>query len=348
MEPEHWELLAAASRTFALSIQRLPKTVGEPLGLAYLLLRVSDYLEDNEHMSSERKVALLALWDGVLAGRAPAEQLVAELYDCAADPSPDAQVARHAGELVKALHALPLTVQNHIVLHVRNSTQGMARWVTRGPVVSNEADMDDYMHEVAGRVGYLSTELFAWYSVFIRSRVQVLMPLARETGLALQTVNIIRGLRKDYERGWIYVPESFCAVVNLSRSDLFNPDYQLQALQVVDMLADKAERHLRAALAYVEALPRWLHTVRLACIWPMLFAVRTLALSRQNVNVLAGEVKMTRAEVKSIVRDTTLFGWSNHWLEYYYHYLQASPPPDQARAASPLVRPLAIVGKYFR
>ena len=75
MEPEHWQLLAAASRTFALSIQRLPKTVGEPLGLAYLLLRVSDYLEDNEHMSSERKVALLALWDAVLADRAPAERL---------------------------------------------------------------------------------------------------------------------------------------------------------------------------------------------------------------------------------------------------------------------------------
>jgi farnesyl-diphosphate farnesyltransferase len=345
MRPEHWELLTAASRTFALSIERLPKAVGEPLGLAYLLLRVSDYLEDNEHMPSERKVALLHLWDAVLADQAPAERLVEGLGACAADPNPDAQVALHAGELVAELHALPLTVQNHIVLHVRNSTQGMARWVARGPVVCNEADMDDYMHEVAGRVGYLSTELFAWYSIFIRSRLHVLMPLARETGLALQTVNIIRGLRKDYERGWIYVPESFCAAVNLRRTDLFNPDYQLQALQVVDMLADKGERHLRAALAYVEALPRWLHTVRLACIWPMLFAVRTLALSRQNVNVLVGEVKMTRDEVKAIVRDTTLFGWSNTWLEGYYRYLQEAPPQGQPQPASPVLSRLAIVGK---
>lgn len=153
------------------------------------------------------------------------------------------------------------------------------------------------------------------------------MPLAREYGLGLQTVNVIRGLRKDYERGWIYVPESFCAAVNLRRADLFNPEYQIQALQVVDLLADKGERHLKAALAYVEALPRWLHTVRLACIWPMLFAVRTLALSRQNVNVLVGEVKMTRDEVKAIVRDATLFGWSNHWLEAYYHHLQDAPSP---------------------
>jgi farnesyl-diphosphate farnesyltransferase len=164
------------------------------------------------------------------------------------------------------------------------------------------------------------------------------MPLAREFGLALQTVNIIRGLRKDYERGWIYVPESFCAAVNLRRSDLFKPEYQIQALQVVDMMADKAERHLQKALAYVQALPRWLHTLRLACIWPLLFAVRTLALSRHNVDVLVGEVKMTREEVKTIVRDTTLFGWSNTWLESYYRRLKdgqrpVAPPAAPARLA---------------
>jgi hypothetical protein len=68
----------------------------------------------------------------------------------------------------------------------------------------------------------------------------------------------------------------------------------------------------------------------------MLFAVRTLALSRQNVNVLVGEVKMTREEVKAIVRDTTLFGWSNRWLESYYQQLKvvrprpAAPPPGSA------------------
>jgi hypothetical protein len=52
------------------------------------------------------------------------------------------------------------------------------------------------------------------------------------------------------------------------------------------------------------------------------------------VNVLMGEVKMTRAEVKAIVRDTTLFGWSNSWLDGYFHYLQTAPPlaPQRPRA----------------
>src|SRR6185436_19025522 len=160
-------------------------------------------------------------------------------------------------------------------------------------------------------------------------------------GLALQTVNVIRGLRKDYERGWIFVPESFCAAVKLNRADMFKPEYQRQALQVVDLVADKAERHLQNALDYIKALPPWLHTLRLACIWPMLFAARTLAISRHNVNVLVGEVKMSRDEVKTIVRDTTLFGWSNRWLENYFRHL-AEPPPTPV---SPPTTQFVTLGK---
>ncbi len=338
------ELLRAASRTFALSIERLPGVVGDAMCLAYLLLRVSDFLEDNDHMPPARKVELLRLWDAILAGEVPAERLVDQLADrdlpVNGDEDPDARVARSAVEILEKVRALPLAVQTQMLVHVRNSTQGMARWVARGPDIPQEVDMDDYMHEVAGRVGYLVTDLFAWYSSFIRARLNQLMPLAREFGLALQTVNVIRGLRKDYERGWIYVPESFCAAVNLRRADLFKPEYQIQALQVVDMVADKAERHLKAALTYVKALPPWLHTLRLACIWPLLFAVRTLAISRHNVNVLVGEVKMTRDEVKAIVRDTTLFGWSNRWLDGYVRRLQTVPAPPQPAPAR-----LAAVGK---
>jgi farnesyl-diphosphate farnesyltransferase len=331
MSINHRELLREASRTFALSIERLPGLVGEAMCLAYLLLRVSDFLEDNDTMSPARKVELLNLWDKVLGGEVPAEAFVEQLPNhprpASGDDDPDARVAHNAVEILEKVQALPLAVQNQMLIHVRDSTRGMARWVARGPDIPQELDMDDYMHEVAGRVGYLVTDVFAWYSKFIRARLSQLMPLAREFGLALQTVNIIRGLRKDYERGWIYVPESFCAAVNLKRSDLFKPEYQIQALQVVDMVADKAERHLQAALTYVKALPPWLHTLRLACLWPLLFAARTLAISRHNVNVLVGEVKMTRAEVKAIVRDTTLFGWSNRWLDNYFRHLQSPPEP---------------------
>jgi farnesyl-diphosphate farnesyltransferase len=313
-------MLRAASRTFALGIERLPGVLSDAVMVAYLLLRVSDYLEDNEEMAPEQKIVLLTLWNQILLGEAEVEQLTAAVAN-ADTRNPDAVVAQHAADVMARLHSLPLEVQEPIISNVRESTQGMARWVARGPHLDNEADMDDYMFEVAGRVGYLLTQLFSWYSLTIRWQKESLMPLSREFGLALQTVNVIRGLREDYERGWIFVPESFCAAVNISREQLFQPEYRAEAIKVLDMLNDKAERHLRMALTYLKSLPPWQHSIRLFCAFPLMFAVRTLAISRRNYMVLESEAKITREEVTQIVRDSTLWGWSNIWLDRYYQQL---------------------------
>ena len=318
------QMLQVSSRTFALGIERLPDKLKSAMTVAYLLLRVSDYLEDNHEMPSQQKVDLLCLWDRVLA-REVLLSVWTRQVSFPSEMTPDALVTQHVDQVVAALQQLPENVRAPIVKHVRDSTQGMARWVARGPQVETEADLDDYMHEVAGRVGYLVTELFAWYSRSIRRRVDRLMPLARECGLALQTVNVIRGLRDDYERGWILVPESFCARANISRESLFDPAYHSQAMQVVDMLADKAERHLRLAQAYFQMLPPWQHAIRLSCLFPLLFAVRTLAVSRQNYSVLDSKAKITRDEVAQIVRNSTLLGWSNRWVDGYIRRLAAVP-----------------------
>jgi farnesyl-diphosphate farnesyltransferase len=180
------------------------------------------------------------------------------------------------------------------------------------------------MFEVAGRVGYLITQLFAWYSITIRRKEKEIMPLAREFGLALQTVNVIRGIREDYDRGWVYIPQKFILDMGLTKEQLFDPEHREQALKVLDMMTDKAERHLRHALQYVKSLPWWQHGIRLGCIFPLMFAIRTLAVSRHNAQVFENEAKITRADVKKIVLDSTLWGWSNLWLERYYQELNVA------------------------
>ncbi|MGH7662845.1 MAG: squalene/phytoene synthase family protein [Gemmatimonadaceae bacterium] len=310
------DLLRASSRTFAIGIERLPGELRETVRLSYLLLRVSDYLEDNEEMAPGRKVALLSMWDGVLAGSESVERFMAEL----SFPDPitsDALVASHVARLLAALNALPHRYREPVVRHVRDSTRGMARWTASGPRIVSEADLDDYMHEVAGRVGYLLTDLFSAHSLRIRRRRERLLPLSREFGLGLQTVNVIRGLRKDYERGWIYVPESYVSPYGITREELFDVRNSAVALRVLDRLVLKAEHHLRAAEEYTRALPRRDHAIRLACLYPLMFAVRTLAVSRRNALVFESEAKITRSEVRRIVRRSTLLGWSNRWIGSY-------------------------------
>jgi farnesyl-diphosphate farnesyltransferase len=330
---QHVEMVRGVSRTFALSIEQLPQSLRAATGVAYLLLRVSDSLEDDASMPVERKVYLLKTWASVLEGAEPVSRLTGAIDDLDGS-DPDVYVAQNADQVLSELQALPDEIREPITERVHKTTVGMARWQEHGPYVENEAALDDYMHEVAGRVGYLVTDLFAWYSPAIREQKEALMPLSRHCGLALQTVNVIRGIRKDYERGWVFVPRTYYEKVGLTRDSLFDRGNLDRAMQVVDMLADKADHHLQYGLDYVTALPRRQHSLRLALMWPFFFAVRTLAVSRKNPQVLLNEAKIGRDEVKRIILETKLFGWSNRWLTSYYGRL--ARPPASGRAAGEL------------
>ncbi|MBN1260378.1 MAG: squalene/phytoene synthase family protein [Anaerolineae bacterium] len=316
----HYDMLQKVSRTFALSIEQLTSPLRDAATLAYLLFRVSDCLEDHDSLSVPRKIELLDVWARILAGELQVQALTNQIKDLD-DNDPEVFVAQKAGEILAQLAELPQEAQSLILTHAYATTVGMARWQAHGPFVENEAALDDYMHEVAGRVGYLLTELFAWYWPSIRARKSTLMPLSRESGLALQTVNIIRGMRKDYERGWVFVPESFLTRVGLTRDSLFDVQNLDKGLLIIDMLAEKAAHHLENGFLFLLALPKHRHAIRLACMWPFFFAVRTLAISRDNPNVLLNEAKISRADVKDIIIKTKLFGWSNVWLKHYYQTL---------------------------
>jgi len=320
----HYQLLRDVSRTFALSIEQLPQPLRDAVTLAYLLFRVADCLEDHDQLSPSEKAVLLRLWASILRGETDVGELLQRIQPLD-DNDPEVQVARLADRILDQVGLLPAGLRAPILDHVIQSSHGMARWQEHGPYVEDEAALDDYMFQVAGRVGYLLTDVFSWYSPFIRERKDKLMPLSRECGLALQTVNIIRGMRKDYERGWVFVPQSYYERFDLTRDSLFDPRNIDRALQVVELLAEKAERHLWGGMSYVMHLPRRFHRIRLACMWPVYLAVGTLAVSRNNAKVILDEAKLGRDQVFQILTNTRIFGWSNHWLHYYYRHL-ASPP----------------------
>lgn len=320
--PAMYEMLGRVSRTFALSNRCLPRRFRRAMTLAYLLLRVSDFLEDNHELSAGRKRDLLVLWDRILGGVARKRQLIRELRSVSwPSDNVEAEVASRFPEIMRRLDRLPESQHAVVRRWVRETTRGMALWQERGSVFEQEEDLDDYMHYVAGIVGYMITEVFSVVSLLIAGRRRELMPLGREYGLGLQTVNIIRGLRKDHERGWIFVPESFCHDEGMEPEELFDPAQLPRSLRVVQRLSVKAERHLLAGLSFVMKLPRSMHRVRLATMWPLLFAARTLAISRENPAVLLGEAKISRREVKAIIRHTSAMGWSNAWLARYYRSL---------------------------
>ena len=326
------ELLVASSRTFAVGIRILPEPLRAEVTVAYLLLRVSDYLEDNRELRADEKVALLASWRRVLAGDGARQALgerqsLVDRLRRAREDTPDALVARHSATVLEGLDGLAVPAKEILIRRVGESSIGMARWTARGSRFETEADLDDYMHEVAGRVGHLLTELFTLRLPGTRNAEERMMPLGREFGLALQTVNVIRGLHEDRDRGWVYVPAAFVPDPRIHPSELFEAENLDAAMAVLARLVSKADRHLAAARAYVRLIPRRYHRVRLFCLLPLFFAVRTLAISRANPDVLRRETKMTRREVRAITRRAMVLGFSNGWIERYCRRLKSAPTP---------------------
>ena len=317
------ELLIRSSRTFAVGIEALPEPLRSEVTVAYLLLRVSDYLEDNQELDDVEKVVLLNTWGRVLGGEGDRPALIERLM-AAREDTPDALVARNAVAVLDGLDGLAPDAREVLVHRVGESSRGMARWVARGSVFESESDLDDYMYEVAGRVGHLLTELFARRLSGVR-RQDRMMSLGREFGLALQTVNVIRGLHEDRDRGWIYVPTEFIRHPGTRPSELFEPGNREAAMGVLERLVRKADGHLAAARAYIRTIPRRHHGVRLFCMLPLFFAVRTLALSRGNPDVLERETKMTRREVLAVTRHAKLLGFSNRWMNWYCGRLGVVP-----------------------
>jgi farnesyl-diphosphate farnesyltransferase len=260
------------------------------------------------------------------------------------DDSPDALVARNVAQVHAALVGLGRPAARSLIeRHVRDSTLGMARWAARGPEIADEADLDDYMHEVAGRVGLLLTELFALDLAPVAERREEMLRLGRDFGLGLQTVNVIRGLHADWRRGWVCVPRSFLGHEDIEPAAIFeggaaSPDSERS---VLEQLVRKAERHLDAAGRYIERLPRRPHGVRLFCMLPYFFALRTLALSHEDTRVFRGEVKIGRTEVERITGAARLLGWSNGWIRWYARRLGRPGRPVGRPAAGwpPAARP---------
>ena len=337
--PSLQELLVASSRTFAVGIRILPEPLRSEVTVAYLLLRVSDYLEDNRELGANEKIALLGRWRHVLAGNGARQRLIGRLREARED-TPDALVARHSATVLEGLDAVAPPAREILVRRVRESSAGMAHWTERGSRFETEADLDDYMHEVAGRVGHLLTELFTLRLPGTRGARARMMPLGREFGLALQTVNVIRGLHEDRDRGWVYVPAAFLPDPRIPARELFHPANLEAAMAVLARLVEKADGHLAAARAYIRLIPRRYHRVRLFCLLPLFFAVRTLAISRANPDVLRRETKMTRREVKAITRRAVALGFSNGWIDRYCRQLASSPPRRDEGSPSPPARPI--------
>jgi farnesyl-diphosphate farnesyltransferase len=313
--------LDKVSRTFALNIRVLGKILKRPVLLAYLYMRMADTIEDAADLPAEEKISLLKKFSQAVGtgGQSIDEFTEALPKNWESNKKEDCVLCYNAKLVVPLLSEYAEPVANAIKKSVEEMCEGMAEFVLRQSkrtadwfTIESESDLDRYCYFVAGLVGNMLTELFCFAGKkFDEERQKKLRERAVSFGLALQLVNIIKDVQDDFLRNVCFVPMEFCRKHGInSVQQFFSPEApQEKKNSVIGELAKKAKKHLQDAKDYIKTLPRYEYRMRLFCLWPSLMAA-------DNLRVIGeGGTKITRKTVKRIIRRSTLFGWSNRWVE---------------------------------
>ncbi|MEY2408270.1 MAG: farnesyl-diphosphate farnesyltransferase [Verrucomicrobiota bacterium] len=313
-------LLEQVSRSFYKTLWILPRSVRSPISLAYLLARASDTIADTELVPCEERLEALRRFRGRISG---ASSAALDFGALAARQASDAErtLLQRAEEACALLDRFPEKDRGLIRAVLETITSGqeldLQRFAgdSREGIVAlkNDEELDDYTYRVAGCVGEFWTEM-CWAHVFqVAQMDQVILAepsftaLGIRFGKGLQLVNILRDLPADLRQGRCYLPEEKLRAARLEPSDLLEPANEPRFRPLYHSYLDLAQEHLAAGWRYTNVIPRSSPRVRLACAWPVLIGVRTLALLREG-NILdpSRRIKVSRREIKGIVGRSVL------------------------------------------
>jgi farnesyl-diphosphate farnesyltransferase len=318
------DLLRQVSRSFYLSLAVLPRPLREPIGLAYLLARAADTIADTPllpradrlgHLETLRRACAGEPTDvGALAGAcAPYQAHLAER-----------RLLERLAEALERVEALPPADRHEVRAVLATLTSGMIFDLTRFPgddakglaAIETLEELDHYTYLVAGCVGPF------WTVLHVAHRRRLADWALRETseqgvsfGKALQLTNVLRDVPGDLARGRCYLPARELAALGLGPGDLLDPSGAARALPLYRRLIGLALEHYNVAWEYTLAVPRLEWRMRLACAWPLLIGLATLARLAAHPNPLAvGPIKISRGEVRALLTRSTLTVWSNRAL----------------------------------
>lgn len=298
-----YDFLQGVSRTFALTIPRLPKELADAVANAYLLCRIADTIEDDTQMTVELKRQFAAQFIAVVRGqeevRAFSDDLLSKLS--VQTPKAELELLAATDKIVGFTHNLPMQQQRAISHCVAVMARGMIDFQvcasTKG--LPDLATLNRYCYHVAGVVGELLNELFMMHSPAIARQASALCPRAFSLGQALQMTNITKDIWDDLPRGACWLPRDLfkrhgfdLATMEIGQqSDAFDAGLN-ELLQI-------SSEHLGLGLEYCQHLPKREKQIREFCLWPLAMSLLNLRKIKSNPGFATGRnVKISRRSVQ--------------------------------------------------
>jgi farnesyl-diphosphate farnesyltransferase len=197
-------VLKENSRTFFIPIVRLPVKLQETIGSAYLCMRAIDEIEDHPTLDNRTKASILHELSRVLQAQLASDN-PAHISLLEAIFLPYQKILP---EVTLRISDWLSYVPQGIAPRVWDATVAladrMAYWVENNWLIQTEADLDSYTFSVAGAVGLLICDIWAWFD-----GSQIDRSAAIQFGRGLQSVNILRNREEDGQRGVNFFPSGW-------------------------------------------------------------------------------------------------------------------------------------------
>ena len=307
-------LLERVSRTFALTIPRLPDALVDTVGNAYLLCRIIDTVEDELPVDEDVKDRLYAsfvasLDDDALAGPAPGAAFAAELRELlpADAPAGEIELVDDVPDVLRVTASFTAAERDVLRRCVATMASGMRRFETLGTGgegLEDTAALERYCYHVAGVVGEMLTELFHLHDPSMdRDR---LMRLSVAFGNGLQLTNILKDMWLDHARGVCWLPRDAFDTGDRTLAAVMDAALggDRDAVRVMEAgtrrLVGRCRAYLDDAMRYVRTIPRRQIGMRVFCLWSIGLAVLTLRkIRRDPVAERRHGTKVSRSSVRA-------------------------------------------------
>jgi farnesyl-diphosphate farnesyltransferase len=265
-QSDAFDILERTSRTFFLPIARLPEGLQSAVAAAYLCMRALDEIEDHPTLETRAKVVLLRKVSLILQTQTTVDvQSLEELADAFSAYRP--LLPEVTLRLAEWASQAPLGIAPRIWDTAAAMADRMAHWAERDWKIQDRADLNGYTFSVAGTVGLLLCDIWAWFDGTQIDRI-----CALHFGRGLQAVNILRNRADDLIRNVDFYPTGW------TREHMF----------------EYARDNLHMAKAGIQYMPRkaFQYFVEI----PLLLAEATLAALQR------GEEKLSRNAVLQIIQ----------------------------------------------
>jgi len=319
------DLLRSTSRSFYLSLTILPRPLREPIGLAYLLARAADTVADTRLIARAERLTHLERLRAAYRGEGQDVGAVARACSPQQANHAERQLLERVDEAIGRVRALPSPDRAAVQAVLTTITAGMIFDLERFPgedaatVTALETldDLDRYTYLVAGCVGEFWTSLHVAHRRRLAHwNVTEMSGRGVRFGKALQMTNVLRDIPGDIRHGRCYLPARELDTVGLVAADLLEPSKSPRARPLLDHLVATTLAHYDAAWQYTLAIPRREWRMRLACAWPLLIGLATLAALTAVADPLAQAtpIKVSRRAVRTILVRSAGAVWSNRAL----------------------------------